>query len=114
MDGGRAGRRSFSRLKLMLCWWNPGWPILQGDELALCQRDGSRVSCKRAAIHVGTDLMGGIRLERRNLASAEWLPPDGEELAQGVGVVCRRLHVDHAVGGVRVQPKEAGGCWVGV
>ncbi len=45
---------------------------------------------------------------RADPAGAQGLAPLVEEVAQGVGPVHRGLDVDDAVGGVRVQPVEAG------
>jgi imidazole glycerol-phosphate synthase subunit HisF len=48
-----------------------------------------------------------VPARRADLVRAERLAPDVEEVTQGVGALDRRLDVDDAVGGVRVQPVKA-------
>jgi hypothetical protein len=50
---------------------------------------------------------GDVALRRTNLVSAERQAPLVEEVPEGKAPVDRRLDVDDAVGGVRVQPVKA-------
>ena len=67
------------------------------------QRDRARVPGEDASVEEGRD-----RAARRSDAIAtERLPPDVEEVAEGVDALYRGLGMDDPVGGVRVQPHEA-------
>jgi cyclase len=67
------------------------------------QRDVTRV----ALVHLPVVDGHHVPLGRSDLVRAEWLAPYVKEVAQGEGALDRRLDVDDAVGGVRVQPVEA-------
>jgi imidazole glycerol-phosphate synthase subunit HisF len=67
------------------------------------QRDVTRV----ALVHLPVVDGHHVPLGRADLVRAERLAPDVEEVAQRVGALDRRLDVDDAVSGVRVQPVEA-------
>jgi len=68
------------------------------------ERDVPRVALEDLAVVDRHHVPAG----RADLAGAERLPPLVEEVAQRVGPVHRGLDVDDAVGGVRMQPVEAG------
>ena len=67
------------------------------------QRDVPRVALPDLPVVDGRH----VPLGRADLVRAERLAPYVEEVTQGVGALDRRLNVDDAVGGVRVQPVEA-------
>jgi imidazole glycerol-phosphate synthase subunit HisF len=67
------------------------------------QRDVTRVAQEDLPVVDGHH----VPARRADLVRAERLAPDIEEVAQRVGALDRRLDVDDAVGGVRVQPVEA-------
>jgi cyclase len=67
------------------------------------QRDVARV----ALVHLPVVDGHHVPLGRADLVRAERLAPYVEEVAQGEGALDRRLDVDDAIGGVRVQPVEA-------
>jgi cyclase len=69
----------------------------------LGQRDVTRVAQEDLPVVNGHHMPA----RRADLVRAERLAPYIEEVAQGVGALDRRLDVDDAVGGVRVQPVEA-------
>ena len=68
------------------------------------QRDVARVALVHLPVVDGYHVPAG----RADLVRAERLAPYVEEVAQRVGALDRGLDVDDAVGGVRVQPVEAG------
>jgi hypothetical protein len=68
------------------------------------ERDVPRVALEDLAVVQGHHAAAG----RADPAGAQRLAPLVEEVAQGVVPLDRRLDVDDAVGGVRVQPVEAG------
>jgi hypothetical protein len=67
------------------------------------QRDVPRVAPVQLAVVERGHLAGG----RAGLVAAQRLAPDVEHVAQGERAVYRRLDVDDAVSGVRVQPVQA-------
>jgi imidazole glycerol-phosphate synthase subunit HisF len=67
------------------------------------QRDVTRV----ALVHLPVVDGHHVPLGRADLVRSQRLAPDVEEVAQCVGALGRRLDVDDAVSGVRVQPVEA-------
>src|SRR5499427_892400 len=76
---------------------------LELDLGVLGQRDVARVAVVDLAVVDGRD----APLGRAGLARPQRLPPHVEEVAQREGPVDRRLDMDDAVGGVRMQPVEA-------
>src|SRR5215467_1325455 len=76
---------------------------LELDLGVLGQRDVAGVAVVDLADVDGRD----VPLGRAGLARPQRLPPYDEEVAQREGPVDRRLDVDDAVGGVRMQPVEA-------
>jgi imidazole glycerol-phosphate synthase subunit HisF len=76
---------------------------LQLDRGVRVERDVARV----ALVDLAVVDRGHVPSRRADLVRPERLAPLIEEVPQGVGAVDRRLDVDDAVGGVRVQPVEA-------
>jgi hypothetical protein len=70
----------------------------------IIQRNVARIGRIPLAVIDGDDLPGG----RADLVRAERLAPYVEEITERVGPLDRGLDVDDAVGGVGVQPVEAG------
>src|SRR5437764_7375097 len=74
-------------------------------DLTMCEeRDLARAAGEDASV----EECGHRSTRGSDPMTAQWLVPDVEELAERVGALDRRFDVDDSVGGVRVQPHEAG------
>src|SRR5260221_10126946 len=90
----------------------PGYRFRGDQRLADLELDlgvrGERDAAGVALVHLAVVDRGDVSLGRPDGGGPEPLAPFVEEVAQGVGALNRRLDVDDAVGGVGVQPVEAG------